>query len=73
MSEVRAKVKMIIMDKVATAENATMVGDLGATPGDYTVLATAFNTEFGTNISENEISPLNTVGDVCNYVISQIP
>lgn len=69
----RTKVKVIIMDKVATAENATMVANLGCTPGDYTVLATAFNTEFGTNITSNDLTPLQTVGDVCDYVISQIP
>lgn len=60
--------KTIIMDKAPGGEQLAMQSDLGYTSQDYTVLANAFNAEFGTSVTAAELEGLATVNDVIIYM-----
>ena len=73
MAEESKRIKHIIMDKAPSGNTLRMSADLGFTNGDLQPLADAFNLEFNTNITGPDLQPLNSVEEVTNYVISQIP
>ena len=73
MAEEKTRVKSIIMDKAPSGNALKMAADLGYTTGDLTPLADAINLEFNININGIDLQPLDSVEEVVNYVISQLP
>ena len=75
MSEVREKVKKIIVDHLGVDVNkvtdeASFIDDLGADSLDTVELVMAFEEEFGAEISDSEAEKILTVGDAIRFVES---
>lgn len=73
MSEIEAKVKAIIVDKLGVEEadvkpEASFTNDLGADSLDTVELIMEFEKEFGVNIPDNEAENIGTVGDAIAYI-----
>lgn len=73
MSEIEAKVKQIIVDKLSVSEDevtneASFQQDLGADSLDQVELIMMLEEEFGITIPETESSKIATVGDVIAYI-----
>lgn len=75
MSEIAAKVKEIIVDKLGVdaaevQEGANFTQDLGADSLDTVELIMEFEKEFGISIPDDEAKNIQTVGDAISYVES---
>ena len=75
MSEVAAKVKEIIMDKLGTSEEkitpeASFRNDLGADSLDTVELVMALEEEFETEIPDEDAEKITTVQQATDYVIA---
>ncbi|MCI6644360.1 MAG: acyl carrier protein [Alloprevotella sp.] len=75
MSEIAAKVKEIIVDKLGVDaaevnESANFTQDLGADSLDTVELIMDFEKEFGISIPDDEAKNIQTVGDAISYVES---
>ena len=75
MSEVREKVKKIIVDHLGIDESkvvdeASFIDDLGADSLDTVELVMAFEEEFGSEISDSEAEKILTVGDAVKFIES---
>ena len=75
MSEVREKVKKIIVDHLGVDMNkvtdeASFIDDLGADSLDTVELVMAFEEEFGAEISDSEAEKILTVGDAVKFIES---
>ena len=76
MSEVREKVKKIIVDHLGVdaakvTDEASFIDDLGADSLDTVELVMAFEEEFGSEISDSEAEKILTVGDAVKYIESK--
>mgnify|MGYP000104482871 FL=1 len=75
MSEVRDKVKKIIVDHLGVeaakvTDEASFIDDLGADSLDTVELVMAFEEEFGSEISDSEAEKILTVGDAIKFIES---
>ena len=75
MSEVREKVKKIIVDHLGVdaakvTDEASFIEDLGADSLDTVELVMAFEEEFGSEISDSEAEKILTVGDAIKFIES---
>ncbi len=75
MSEIAAKVKEIIVEKLGVDaaevnEGANFTQDLGADSLDTVELIMDFEKEFGISIPDDEAKNIQTVGDAISYVES---
>jgi len=75
MSDVREKVKKIIVDHLGVDEAkvtdaASFIDDLGADSLDTVELVMAFEEEFGSEISDSEAEKILTVGDAVKFIES---
>lgn len=73
MSEVAAKVKAIIVDKLGVEEadvvsTASFTNDLGADSLDTVELIMEFEKEFGISIPDDQAEKIQTVGDAISYI-----
>ncbi len=73
MSEVAAKVKAIIVDKLGVeeadvVETASFTNDLGADSLDTVELIMEFEKEFGISIPDEQAEKINTVQEAIDYV-----
>ena len=73
MSDVREKVKKIIVDHLGVDESkvtdeASFIDDLGADSLDTVELVMAFEEEFGSEISDSEAEKILTVGDAVKFI-----
>lgn len=73
MSEVAAKVKEIIVDKLGVdasevTESASFTNDLGADSLDTVELIMEFEKEFGISIPDDQAEKIATVGDAISYI-----
>lgn len=73
MSDIEAKVKAIIVDKLSVDEadvknEASFANDLGADSLDTVELIMEFEREFGISIPDNEAEKISTVGDAIAYI-----
>ena len=72
MSEIEAKVKAIIVDKLSdeadVKNEASFANDLGADSLDTVELIMEFEREFGISIPDNEAEKISTVGDAIAYI-----
>ena len=73
MSEVAAKVKAIIVEKLGVDENevvesASFSNDLGADSLDTVEMIMDFEKEFGISIPEEEAENISTVGDAIAFI-----
>lgn len=73
MSEVAAKVKAIIVEKMgveesAVVESASFANDLGADSLDTVEMIMDFEKEFGITIPDEEAEKISTVGDAIAYI-----
>lgn len=73
MSDVRAKVVSIIVDKLGVEEGevtneASFTNDLGADSLDTVELIMEFEKEFNLSIPDEEAEKIETVGDAINYI-----
>ena len=73
MSEVREKVKKIIVDHLGVdaakvTDEASFIDDLGADSLDTVELVMAFEEEFGSEISDTEAEKILTVGDAIKFI-----
>lgn len=73
MSDIKGRVKSIIMDKAPNAESVRMKAELGFQSGGYTALTEALNLEFGTALTEAQVDAQNSVGDVITLVENNMP
>ena len=76
MSEVREKVKKIIVDHLGVdvakvTDEASFIDDLGAQSLDTVELVMAFEEEFGSEISDSEAEKILTVGDAIKFIESK--
>jgi acyl carrier protein len=73
MSEVAAKVKAIIVDKLGVDESevtpeASFTNDLGADSLDTVELIMEFEKEFNIGIPDDQAENIATVGDAIKYI-----
>ena len=73
MSEIAAKVKAIIVDKLGVDENevvesASFTNDLGADSLDTVELIMEFENQFKITIPDTESETIQTVGDAIAYI-----
>jgi len=73
MSDVAAKVKAIIVDKLGVDESevvpsASFTNDLGADSLDTVELIMEFEKEFNLSIPDDEAEKIGTVGDAIKYI-----
>jgi acyl carrier protein len=73
MSDVRAKVVSIIVDKLGVEESevtneASFTNDLGADSLDTVELIMEFEKEFNLSIPDEEAEKIETVGDAIKYI-----
>jgi acyl carrier protein len=69
MSEIKGKVKIIMMDKSsAPSDTITLGHDLSYDATNVQVAVDAINSEFGTNVTADEVLKYNTIGEVGDYV-----
>jgi acyl carrier protein len=73
MADVTAKVKSIIVEKLAVDENevtptASFTNDLGADSLDIVELIMEFEKEFGVSIPDEDAEKIVTVGDAVAYI-----
>mgnify|MGYP003456665981 CR=1 FL=1 len=73
MSEIEAKVKEIIVDKLGVdaadvTPEASFTNDLGADSLDTVELIMEFEKEFGINIPDDQAEKISTVGDAIAYI-----
>ncbi|MCK9291992.1 MAG: acyl carrier protein [Bacteroidales bacterium] len=77
MSEVRDKIKNIIVDKLGVEpgdilETASFTNDLGADSLDTVELIMEFEKEFNIAIPDDDAEKIATVGDAINYIKEKI-
>ncbi|MBP5318252.1 MAG: acyl carrier protein [Paludibacteraceae bacterium] len=73
MSEVAAKVKAIIVEKLGVEESevvatASFTNDLGADSLDTVEMIMEFEKEFGVTIPDEEAEKISTVGDAIAFI-----
>jgi len=73
MSDVAAKVKAIIVDKLGVDESevvngASFTNDLGADSLDTVELIMEFEKEFNIGIPDDQAETIGTVGDAIKYI-----
>ena len=73
MSEIEAKVKEIIVDKLGVDEadvvaEASFTNDLGADSLDTVELIMDFENKFGISIPDDQAEKISTVGDAIKYI-----
>ena len=73
MSEIEAKVKEIIVEKLGVEESevtleASFTNDLGADSLDTVELIMEFEKEFGITIPDDQAEKIATVGDAVAYI-----
>jgi acyl carrier protein len=73
MSDISARVKAIIVDKLGVDENevtteASFTNDLGADSLDTVELIMEFEKEFNIAIPDEEAEKIGTVGDAVTYI-----
>ena len=73
MSDIEAKVKAIIVDKLSVDESevkneASFANDLGADSLDTVELIMEFEKEFGISIPDDKAETIQTVQDAINYI-----
>lgn len=73
MSEIEAKVKAIIVDKLGVDESevkneASFTNDLGADSLDTVELIMEFEKEFDVQIPDDKAETISTVGDAIKYI-----
>lgn len=73
MSEIAAKVKAIIVDKLGVDEKevteaASFTNDLGADSLDTVELIMEFEKEFNIAIPDDQAEKINTVGEAIKYI-----
>ena len=73
MSDIEAKVKQIIVDKLSVEETevtneASFTNDLGADSLDTVELIMEFEKEFGISIPDDQAEKITTVGDAIAYI-----
>ncbi|HNW70201.1 MAG TPA: acyl carrier protein [Bacteroidales bacterium] len=73
MSDITARVKAIIVDKLGVDENevtpeASFTNDLGADSLDTVELIMEFEKEFNIAIPDEEAEKIGTVGDAVKYI-----
>ena len=73
MSEVREKIKKIIVDHLGVdagkvTDEASFIDDLGADSLDTVELVMAFEEEFGSEISDSQAEKILTVGDAIKFI-----
>ena len=73
MSEIAARVKAIIVDKLSVNESevtneASFTNDLGADSLDTVELIMEFEKEFGISIPDDQAEKIATVGDAVAYI-----
>jgi acyl carrier protein len=75
MSEIAAKVKSIIVEKLGVEESevtneASFTNDLGADSLDTVELIMEFEKEFNISIPDDQAEKISTVGDAIKYLES---
>lgn len=73
MSDIAARVKAIIVDKLGVDENevtpeASFTNDLGADSLDTVELIMEFEKEFNIAIPDDQAEKIGTVGDAVSYI-----
>lgn len=74
MSDIAAKVKEIIVDKLGVDESevtleASFTNDLGADSLDTVELIMEFEKEFNMGIPDDQAENISTVGEAVNYIV----
>ncbi len=77
MSDIAAKVKAIIVDKLGVDESevtpeASFTNDLGADSLDTVELIMEFEKEFGMQIPDDQAEKIATVGEAITYIESLV-
>ena len=77
MSEIEAKVKSIISDKLGVDEaevkpEASFTGDLGADSLDVVDLVMSIEENFDVEIPDEDVEGIKTVGDIVKYIESKV-
>ena len=77
MSEIEARVKAIIVDKLGVDEsevtpNASFTNDLGADSLDTVELIMELEKEFGMSIPDDQAENISTVQDAVDYITNNV-
>lgn len=75
MTEIEARVKAIIVDKLGVDEsevtpNASFTNDLGADSLDTVELIMELEKEFGMSIPDDQAEKISTVQDAIDYIVN---
>ncbi len=78
MSDTAERVKKVIIEQLLcddgrVTENAALIDDLGADSLDTIELVMALEEEFGIDITDDDASAIQTVGDVVRVIDARIP
>lgn len=73
MSEIAAKVKAIVVEKLGVdeaevVESASFTNDLGADSLDTVEMIMDFEKEFGCSIADDQAETIKTVGDAISFI-----
>lgn len=77
MSDLQARVKKVILDKITVAEDkivpsAAFVDDLGADSLELVEMIMGFEDEFGLKIPDSDSEKMRTVQDALNYLADKV-
>jgi acyl carrier protein len=73
MADIKGKVKIIMMDKSSAPRDTIRLGpDLSYDASNAQVAVDAINSEFGTNVTADQVLSFNTIGEVGDYVASLV-
>ncbi len=64
--------KLTVKDEEIT-EASSFMDDLGADSIEVVEIAMALESEFGIEISDDDVQALKTVGDACEYIKKHVP
>ena len=78
MSDVRQKVKQVIVDQLSVnpdevTDDASFIEDLGADSLDIVELVMELEEQFGVDIPDEDAEKISTVGEAIKYIDAKLP
>jgi len=68
MSDIKGRVKTIIMDKLTVTDQADLFDDFGLDQSNMQAFIDGINNEFQMSITESDINANRTFGNLCTFI-----